>query len=190
MKKILLCLYFIFQINQAHAWMIEPYVFTSYGEAAHLTESESPKMFAHGVGASVLFDIFPTISLGASADYRFYAQISEVKSPYGNRTGKRLAISPTLGVKLGPVFFKYYYQMKGDYELDNPTTSGSTVTYSNVTGHTFWASIPFWPLIRLGVFYEMETFEKSINGTSQTNLDARNNELEFNKFGIYLSILI
>ncbi len=175
---------------EAKAFMIEPYLFTSYGEAVHPNESESPTMFGHGVGTSVLFDVFPMISLGVSGDYRFYNQSSEVKSPYGNRTGKRLAISPTLGVKLGPIFFKYYYHLTGDYELDNATDSGSEVTYTDVSGHSFWLSIPVFPLIRVGAFYEMESFDTSINGATETDLTTNNNELEYNKFGIYFSILL
>ncbi len=190
MKKILLTLFLLFQVVESKAIMFEPYVFTSYGEVAHATESESPTMFGHGIGGSVLFSALPIVFLGVSADYRLYNQSSEVKSPYGNRTGKRLAISPTLGVKLGPVFFKYYYQMYGDYELDNATDSGSKVTYSDVSGHSFWLSIPIAPLLRAGAFYEMEKFDTSINGSNETDLTRNSNELSFDKFGLYLSILI
>ncbi|MDD0854002.1 hypothetical protein HBN50_12895 [Halobacteriovorax sp. GB3] len=190
MKKLILCLILSFQVIEARAILFEPYIFTSYGEATHPNESESPKMFAHGVGASVLFSLIPMLSAGLSADYRLYSQMSDVKSPYGNRTGKRLAIHPTLGLKLGPAFFKYYYQAFGDYELDNETSSGEKLTYTDVSGHSFWLSFPVFPLTRVGVFYELEKYSKYENGSTEVDLSTSNNELEFNKFGIYLSILL
>ncbi len=190
MKKLILSLFLIFQTIGTQAFLLEPYVFTSYGKAKHFNEAESPTLLAHGIGASLLFSILPTIYLGGSADYRLYSQMSEVKSPYGNRTGKRLALSPTIGVKLGPVFFKYYYHLLGDYKLDNPTSSGNNLTYSDVSGHSFWLSFPVLPRLRAGAFYEMESFSKYNNGSTDTDLSASNNELEFNKFGLYISILI
>lgn len=190
MKKLLLCLLLTVHAYQAKAFLFEPYVFTSYGEASHPTESESPTMFGHGVGASLLFSVFPLIHLGASADYRMYNQSSEVKSPYGNRTGKRLAISPTLGIKLGPAFFKYYYHMSGDYELDNATSNGNNLIYKDVSGHSFWLSVPVFPLVRVGAFYEMEKFGKYEEGTTEVDLTETEDELEFNKYGIYFSILL
>ncbi len=190
MKKVLLCLFLLVHIVDTKAFLLEPYVFTSYGEASHPNESESPTMFGHGIGASLLFSVLPMIYIGASGDYRLYNQASDVKSPYGNRTGKRLAISPTLGAKIGPVMFKYYYHLAGDYELDNATDAGSNVTYTDVSGHSFWLSIPMAPMLRIGAFYEMETFETSEVGSVETDLTTNSNELEYNKYGIFLSILI
>lgn len=188
-KSVLLIIFSIFQVSNADAFILEPYIFTSYGEAKHPNQSESPTMFAHGIGASLLFSIIPMLSAGVSADYRLYNQISEVKSPYGNRTGKRAAISPTIGLKVGPVFFKYYYHIYGDYELSNATSSGENLTYTDVSGHSFWLSIPIMPLIRAGVFYEMESFAKYKNGSTETDLSKTKNELEFDKFGLYMSVL-
>lgn len=190
MKKLLVGLFLILQVIEVKAILLEPYVFSSYGKAAHPNESESPTMVAHGLGTSLLFEAIPMIYIGASADYRFYNQLSTVKSPYGNRTGKRLAISPTLAVKIGPVLFKYYYHLLGDYKLDNATSSGSKVTYKGVTGHTFWLSMPIAPMLRIGAFYELEKFGKSQTGSVETDLKAANNQLKFNKYGLYLSILI
>ena len=190
MKKLLLCLFLLLHVTGAEAFILEPYVFTSYGEASHPNESESPKMFGHGVGASLLFSVLPLVYFGGSAEYRFYNQSSEVKDPYGNRTGKRMAISPTLGIKLGPVFFKYSYHMLGDYELDNKTSSDTEVKYSDVSGHSFWLSVPVAPMLRVGAFYELESFSTTENGSVETDLSTNNNELEFNKYGLYLSILI
>ncbi len=190
MKKLIVCLFLLFQVIETKAFLLEPYLFTSYGEASHPNESESPSMFAHGVGASLLFSVLPMVYLGASADYRLYNQSSDVMSPYGNRTGKRLAMSPTLGIKVGPVFFKYYYHLAGDYELDNKTDAGTKVTYTDVSGHSFWLSIPMAPLLRVGAFYEMESFDTSENGSVETDLSSSNNQLEFNKYGLYISILI
>lgn len=190
MKNLVITLLLIFFNYEVKAFLIEPYVFTSYGEASHPNESESPKMFAHGIGTSLLFSPLSLIYLGASADYRLYNQFSKVKSPYGNRTGKRLGIYPTLALRLGPIFFKYYYHILGDYKLDNATSGGEKLTYTDVSGHSFWLSYPMFPTLRLGVFYEMEKFSKYENGSNETDLTKSNNELEFNKFGIFFSILI
>ena len=189
MKKILLLLLLI-GTHSSHALFIEPYLFSGMGTAKHPNESESPKMMTHSIGASVGFSILGPVQFGVSADYRFYNQLDEVKSPYGNRTGSRLAISPTLAVKLGPVLLKYNYQMYGDYELSNNTDSGNSITYTDVKGHTFFLSIPFSPLLRIGAFYELEKFESVITGSTESDLTTNNNELEFNKIGLYMSVFI
>lgn len=172
-----------------NAFLLEGYAFTSYGKAEHANETESPAMFAHAIGTTLAFRALGPIGLGASADYRFYNQSDEPKNPYGNRTGKRFSLAPALTVIVGPIYFRYNLQIFGDYKLSNPTSTGDEIVYKSVLGHSFFVSIPLYPKIRIGAFYEMETFDKYELGSAEIDLSANNNELEFNKFGIFLATL-
>jgi len=191
MNRLLLFFIFSFISFQAHA--LSPIyldIHGSVGKGVAEVEQEavSPDIIQYGAGTTIGLNYF-LFFVGASFDYYLLEQMSEVKTPYGNRKGVRTNLfSPTIGISLPKLTLKFDYQLKGDYELSKKTASNQILKYESPSGYRiyFGYGFGFMPFgSELGFFYENIEYEKEITETTEVELT---NKLVVNQVGLMFNL--
>jgi len=135
-------------------------------------------MLQYGIGTTIGLGFYPFI-LGVSADKYLVNQMSDVKSPYGNRKGSRTNIfSLTIGLNIMSFILKADYQFMGNYNLDKKNIEGLEIKYETPKGLRFYLGMQFefMPLAgKLGFFYESVDYEKEIVGANESILSNKMN---------------
>lgn len=170
----------------ANALALGPFYVDFHGSAGKATmevkdEKKSPDGYQYGVGSTIGWK-FAFIYLGASADYYKVAQTTKPNDSFGNRGGTRTnLLSPTLGLALGNLRFKFDYQMMGDYKLEKKTNGGEAVSYEEPKGYRGYAGYRLGAFTEAGVFYETVDYAKEKIGSSKKKLD---NKMNVSQFGL------
>lgn len=125
---------------------------------------ETRDLYVFGGEATLGFFI-SGIMVGGSAEYNLWKQKSEPEDVAGsNISGKQTTFSPVIGIPLGPCLFQLKYPLSSKYKMDNESSTGEAVEYSD-------AKIPF----SLMLAYSLG---KTFIGVEYTKIEYKNVTLD------------
>ena len=142
---------------------------------------ETRDLYVFGGEATLGFFV-SGIMIGASAEYNLWKQKSEPEDVDGsNISGKQTTFSPVIGIPLGPMLFQIKYPVASKYKMDNESTDGKSIEYSD-------AKIPFSLMLAyslgktfIGIEYTKIEYKNLALDGEETTVD-RDNRLALSSF--------
>ncbi len=163
-------------------------LFAGYSKISYSDSYEAPTLGQGGGSITagywlrdyINFDLF----VGATTDFRFINQYSDVDPIIGNKRGYRWnTVAPEIGVKYWRLLLKGNFQFLGSYNILNKTDEDITIKYKSPLGGKLTALYPLaaeispWKFlnnIHLGVhveylaFSDLETsYDNVVSGTTE-----------------------
>jgi hypothetical protein len=138
-----------------------------------------PVTFQYNVGATYRYPLAEVFYVGASADFNYVIQATDVAGEWGNRRGSRMNyFSPTVGIVAGKLHLKYDYQFLGRYTLDKKDSTGNEVYYTKPKGHRVYLGYKFGESYELGLAYEKVDYKKEVlEKTTKTETELSDTKL-------------
>ena len=144
--------------------------FGSLGGASVPDLGSAPTLIHYGGGGTLGFRLGKTFHVGATSDWRFIGQFSDVDVFSGNHRGTYLnPVSPAFGITLGQSIIQVDARILGSYDLEYPSASGGSLSFTSPMRTRISFSRPLSKRFRISVLYEFIKFRKqsdSISGES------------------------